>query len=296
MNNENSPRQGDSAPQHAGTHLPHALHQLEQFRREYIRNWRVKANSHRNQGHYEWMAAQVEGYLRTLEIGCGVGHSTLALLKNGHTVVCVEENPHCIASTQILLAEHGYSVAVIEREAAQSLDDNAYRLDYRDIGDAPKADCLLIEGDALGDPKLERWLKAQPRFDSVACWLLGTHNARGHNVAVDTRLMPTAFEHRIFVQNSVYELADEVLRPGGILNVIDRGQTPDTAFLRNAILDGHRDQASVTSLQVEKLEHTPYTETREEGAMGMQLTAPVPAAVPTGPVTLSLTSVTSRKP
>ncbi len=296
MNNKKSPNSGDSLSPPWTTHMPRALHQLEQFRREYTRNWRVNANSHRNQGHYAWMTAQVEGYLRILEIGCGVGHSTLALLKNGHSVVCVEENPHCIAATQTLLSEHGYSVAVIARESAHSLDDNAYRLDYCAPGDAPKADCLLIEGDALGDPQLEQWLKAQPRFDAVACWLLGTHNARGHNVAVDTRLMPSAFEHRIFVQNSVYELADEVLRPGGLLSVIDRGQTPDTDALKHAILDGHRDQASVTSLQVEKLEHTPYMQTHEEGAMGMQLTAPVASAVPTGPVTLSLTAVTSRKP
>lgn len=290
------PHKGRTASDHVSTHLPRALQQLDQFRKQYLQNWRVNANHHRTQGHYVWMAALLDGYPRTLEIGCGVGHSTLALLKNGHTVVCIEENPHCIAATQALLVEHGYSVAVIERGTPHSVDTNAYGLNYDEIGAAPKADCLLIEGDALNDPALEQWLKAQPRFDAVACWLLGTHDARGHNVAVDTRLMPTAFEHRIFVQNNVYELSDHVLRSGGLLNVIDRGQTPDTPFLKRAILDGHRDQASVTSLQVEHLEHTRYIETREKGAMAMLHTAPVPSAVPNAPVTMSLISVTSRKP
>lgn len=290
------PHKGRTASDHVSTHLPRALQQLDQFRKQYLQNWRVNANHHRTQGHYAWMAALLDGYPRTLEIGCGVGHSTLALLKNGHTVVCIEENPHCIAATQALLVEHGYSVAVVERGTPHSIDTDAYRLNYSEIGAAPKADCLLIEGDALNDPALEQWLKAQPRFDAVACWLLGTHDARGHNVAVDTRLMPTAFEHRIFVQNNVYELSDHVLRSGGLLSVIDRGQTPDTPFLKRAILDGHRDQASVTSLQVEHLEHTRYVVSRDRGAMGMLHTAPVPSAVPTGPITLSLISVTSRKP
>ncbi len=294
--NNNRPHKGRTASDHVSTHLPRALQQLDQFRKQYLQHWRVSANHHRTQGHYAWMAALLDGYPRTLEIGCGVGHSTLALLKNGHTVVCIEENPHCIAATQALLVEHGYSVAVIERGTPHSIDTNAYWLNYIDVGVPPKANCLLIEGDALNDPSLEQWLKTQPRFDAIACWLLGTHDARGHNVAVDTRVMPTAFEHRIFVQNNVYELSDHVLRSGGLLSVIDRGQIPDTPFLKRAILDGHRDQASVTSLQVEHLEHTRYVETRERGAMAMRRTASVPSTVPAGHVTLSLISVTSRKP
>lgn len=274
----------------------HALRQLDNYRKTYIQNWRINANGHHSQGHYDWMAGQVKGYVRSLEIGCGVGHSTLALLRDAHQVVCIEENPHCIAATQALLTEHGYSVAVIERATAHAVDINSYRLDYAQLNHAPAADCLIIEGDALKDPQLEAWLKAQPRFDAVVCWLLGTHNSRGNNVAVDTQLMPTSFEHRIFVQNNVYELADEILREDGILSVIDRSQMPDSTRLKNAILEGHRDQASVTSLAVQSLDHTPYHETRENGAMRLQLTAPVPSAIPDGPILLSLVAVTSRKP
>ena len=285
--------------QRTKTLLPHAIYQLERFRREYVKSWGVNSNDHLAQGHYAWMAAKLDGYPVTLEIGCGIGHSTLALLKQGHRIVCVEENPHCIAATQRLVSEQGYSIEIIKRGSAKSIDENNYRLAYREIEQAPKADCLIIEGDALKDPKLVDWLMTQPKFDSIACWLIGTHDARGHNVAVDLSLMPTAYEHRIFVQNRVYELADHVLRPGGILNVIDRAQTPSSDFLTEAMLDSHRDQASVTSLKVQALDHTPYEKSEAEGAMKLMLTVHVETLddnSANGAHTISLCSITSVKP
>lgn len=282
--------------QRSSKFIPPALHQLDKFRKQYIKQWKINSNDHLVQGHYDWMTSKVDGYPRLLEIGCGIGHSTLALLKKGHTVTCIEENPHCIAHTQALVADHGYSVAVIKRATAQDIDNNAYRLSYNAIANTPNADCLLIEGDALKDVTLEEWLASQPHFDSVVCWLLGTHNSRGHNEAVDTNLMPTAFEHRIFVQNNVYELADIILRSGGILNVIDRAQTPSTDFLTNAMLDNHRDQASVTSLEVQTLDHIPYKGTQEDGAMEMLLTVPVQVLDHDSAPTVSLCAITSMKP
>ncbi|WP_122518590.1 methyltransferase domain-containing protein [Pseudomonas viridiflava] len=279
--------------------LPHAIHQLQIFRKQYVKSWGVNSAGHLAQGHYSWMAAKLDGYPLTLEIGCGVGHSTLALLKQGHRIVCVEENPNCIAATEHLVTEQGYSVEVVRRGSPQSVDDNSYRLVYRDVGEVAGADCLIIEGDALKDPKLVDWLLTQPKFDSIACWLIGTHNARGHNVAIDRSVIPTAFEHRIFVQNRVYEMADRILRPGGILSVIDRGQTPSSEFLAEALLDNHRDQASVTSLNVESLDHIPHEESQADGAIQMMLTLPANGLdeyAANGSSTISLCSITSVKP
>lgn len=296
INSKRKRDQKKTKTQRASKFIPPALHQLDKFRKQYIKQWQVNSNDHLAQGHYDWMTSKVDGYPRLLEIGCGIGHSTLALLKKGHNLVCIEENPHCISATQALIADHGYSVAVIQRSTAKDIDNNAYSLSYSAIGNTPNADCLLIEGDALKDIKLEQWLASQPQFDSVVCWLLGTHDSRGHNVAVDTSIMPTPFEHRIFVQNNVYELAAVILRAGGILNVIDRVQAPSTDFLANAMLDNHRDQASVTSLQVQSLDYIPYKQTQENGAMEMLLTVPVEAFDHDSAPTLSLCSVTSLKP
>ncbi|MBA1254775.1 class I SAM-dependent methyltransferase [Pseudomonas carnis] len=278
--------------------LSPALRDLEHYRHEYVENWSVNSKDHEEHGHYTWMARQVAGYRHVLEIGCGTGQSTLALLGNGHTVICIEENPYCIDATRTAVDAAGYRVAVLHRATARSFvgDDHSYHLDFEnDIPDAPDADCLIIEGDALGDEALEAWLRRQPKFDAVVCWLLGTHFARGHNVAIDTSVIKTAFEHRIFVQNHVYEVADEVLRSGGILNVIDREQNPDTEEMKRGVLDSHRDQASVTSLKVQGLSSTPYIEPQAPGAMRMQLTLP-PGASPTDAPSLVLLSVTSVKP
>lgn len=278
---------------------PRALYQLKSFRKAYIKSWGINSEGHLAQGHYSWMAERVKGFPRTLEIGCGVGHSTLALLQQGHTVVCVEENPQCIAATRKRLADEGFCVEVIARETPVSLDENAYRLIYSEIPEAPQADCLLIEGDALNDPALEAWLERQPKFDAVACWLLGTHDARGHNAAVDLALMPTPYEHRIFVQNRVYEIADRILRSGGVLSVIDRAQTPTTQDMVEKLLQHHREQASVTSLVVQPVEHTPHVESEQQGAMRMMTTNPLDAAMaftPDDPPTMSLCSTTSVKP
>ncbi|MBF8725307.1 class I SAM-dependent methyltransferase [Pseudomonas putida] len=278
---------------------PRALYQLNSFRKAYIKSWGINSEGHLAQGHYPWMAERVKGFPRTLEIGCGVGHSTLALLQQGHTVVCVEENPQCIAATRKRLADEGFCVEVIARETPVSLDENAYRLIYSEIPEAPEADCLLIEGDALNDPALEAWLERQPKFDAVACWLLGTHDARGHNAAVDLALMPTAYEHRIFVQNRVYEIADRILRSGGVLSVIDRAQTPTTQDMVEKLLQHHREQASVTSLVVQPVEYTPHVESEQQGAMRMMTTNPLDAAMaftPDDPPTMSLCSTTSVKP
>ncbi|MBA5706310.1 class I SAM-dependent methyltransferase [Pseudomonas fulva] len=278
---------------------PRALYQLNSFRKAYIKSWGINSEGHLAQGHYPWMAERVKGFPRTLEIGCGVGHSTLALLQQGHTVVCVEENPQCIAATRKRLADEGFCVEVIARETPVSLDENAYRLIYSEIPEAPEADCLLIEGDALNDPALEAWLERQPKFDAVACWLLGIHDARGHNAAVDLALMPTAYEHRIFVQNRVYEIADRILRSGGVLSVIDRAQTPTTQDMVEKLLQHHREQASVTSLVVQPVEYTPHVESEQQGAMRMMTTNPLDAAMaftPDDPPTMSLCSTTSVKP
>lgn len=278
---------------------PPALYQLHRFRKAYLKSWGVNSEGHLAQGHYAWMAERVKGFPRTLEIGCGIGHSTLTLLQQGHTVVCVEENPECIAATRKRLVDEGFLVAVIARETPIGLDENAYRLIYGDIEQAPQADCILIEGDALNDPALEAWLDNQPKFDSVVCWLLGTHDARGHNVAIDLSVMPTSYEHRIFVQNRIYEIADRILRSGGILSVIDRAQTPTTQDIVESMLQHHREQASVTSLTVLPVEHTPYVASEDQGAMGMMMTAPVDASLaftPDDPPTMSLCSTTSVKP
>ena len=41
--------------------------------------------------YYSWMADNLTGHKKVLEIGCGTGYSTLALLEKGYDVIAIEK-------------------------------------------------------------------------------------------------------------------------------------------------------------------------------------------------------------
>ena len=275
------------------------LQELEKLQRGYAEKWAVSASAHQQGGDYEWLAADLEEFRSVLEIGCGAGHSTLTLLAMGHTVTAVEENPHCIELARERLEQAGYRVQVVLRGTPKALGPAhhfTYDTAYSDIGAVENVDCVLIEGDALEDAKLSAWLSKHEQFDAVVCWMVGTHQYRGHSAVVAAREISENWQYRIFVQNQVYDLAEIVLRPGGILSVADRLETPSTEFVRNGIMQNHREQASTTSLQVRGLRHRPYTVHTVKGGVQMVLTPPTDGSSPDRQVTQSLCAITSVKP
>jgi SAM-dependent methyltransferase len=66
---------------------------------DFIGYWEVEGQGYVRRGDYEWMASLVPGQ-RVLEIGCGVGFATEALLARGLTVLAVDTLPECLAATQ----------------------------------------------------------------------------------------------------------------------------------------------------------------------------------------------------
>jgi precorrin-6B methylase 2 len=271
---------------------------LEKHRREYAAQWENHANAHHDQGDYAWLAEGVRDYQAILEIGCGAGHSTLELLNQGHRLVVIEENQHCIQLTRQRLEESGYTAEVVLRghpTAASTYGGKTYDLNYEPVRVFSDVSCVIIEGDALHDEQLIEWLRGR-KFDAVICWLIGTHNYRGWCDAVASRGINSSHVYRVIVQNGVYELADEILRKGGILNVVDRMQTPSTDYLQKAVLDLHREQASVTSLQVQGLRYKPFVLSAVEGGVPMVLTLPTDGSAADVTADQSLCAVTSVKP
>jgi len=122
----------------------------------------------------------------------------------------------------------------------------------------------LFEGDILTDDEVEEFLCTQPKFDAVAVWLVGTHPLRFECYNIHELNIQNTGDYRLFVQNKAYELANRILRIGGVLHIIDRGEIPTTEELRNDCLNSHREQANGmhTSMEVqETLEFNEYTET-----------------------------------
>jgi hypothetical protein len=96
------------------------------------------------------------------------------------------------------------------------------------------------------------------RIDAVTCWLLDVAKAKPEAL---TRLramgLRTPDEHRLAVQTLVYRLADRVLRPGGVLQVVDRMSEPLGEALAAGILRVQRAQSKGTSLEFLSLDAHP---------------------------------------
>lgn len=265
-------------------------------REEYARTWSESdAAAFAAGGHYAWMASHVTGKHRVLEIGTGDGRGTIELLRAGHVVVSVDENPACLRRAQKSISDAGFAVTTELRGTVHPGKDG-YTVAYQPVNSlAPVAGALLVEGDTLNDPVLLSWLKSLPPFDAVTCWLMGSHRARQLNLALPRE---SANLYRLRVQNRLYEFADTILQSGGILNIVDRGTIGTTpaaiALLTADAIQSHEDQASSTSLRIDaRVDMRRYN--APAGGLKMQVTLGTSGLVPAD-VELGLTSTIARKP
>jgi SAM-dependent methyltransferase len=251
-----------------------AVRELASARGRYATRWEFSSRHFFESGYYNWMADKVRERPAILEVGCGVGYSTLTLVQRGHSVIAIDENPDCLRSTKERLEAHGFSVSLRFRSDVEEAPQQTYEVRYGRVPDGASANVILIEGDMLNDPALKEWLSQTQQFDAVVCWLLGTHQYRATEHRFEEYGATDQFGFRILVQNAVYELADDVLKPNGILHVVDRGGFIDDERLIEGLKESHREQASVTTLVVEEVDHIAYVEPDAEGAMPMGWSPP----------------------
>ncbi|HEX4739031.1 MAG TPA: SEC-C metal-binding domain-containing protein [Allosphingosinicella sp.] len=232
--------------------------------RLYASTWTTTAQLQHDRGDYDWMAQQLKPYTveRLFDVGCGSGHGLLALaatLPAPLRIVAVDENLDCLRIARDTLANAGLSPHMIAR-----LDCAHTPLGF--IQDAtPFAGPLpqplaLLEADPMTDPYLEDALRADGPFDAVTIWLTGAHMWRRMNFVSRARGVGSEHDLRILLQNEVYELADRILRPGGVLQVVDRAEAPTTDFLHNAYIQAHGEQAEPTTLEVREIAYRPWSE------------------------------------
>lgn len=278
----------------AGAGRAAAVIQLERDRRTYAAEWEVSSSHLNDQGCYAWMAGELGAEGRVLEIGCGTGLSTLALVNAGYRVVSIDENPACIKKASARLEAAGFSVSVQLRGEERVVAGARLEIDYAKVKRAA-ADVILIGGNVMHDPRLMKFLADGEGFDAVACWLMGTHSSMRFNKCISAKVT-TPKLYRLQVQNLVYEMSDRVLKPGGVLQVIDRTEPASTPELVEDFLNAHRDQASVTSLTPISLTQRPYVEAEHEAATRMMLSPGTEGRLPDFANGLALSSVRSVKP
>lgn len=118
---------------------------------EYAEQWEISSKYFYDKKYYNWMQKKIENYNIILEVGCGTGYSTLALLENGHKVIVLEKNNECIKKATELIQQKGYSV-----------------------GKIPDADVCFIETDVVTKEFYLEVLK-DIQFDAVICWNVGSY-------------------------------------------------------------------------------------------------------------------------
>jgi hypothetical protein len=127
------------------------------------------------------------------------------------------------------------------REGTAALIERGWRVVPAETG------AVLAQGDFTGEP-----------VDVVTCWLLDLRAAKPE-VVEKLRAMGlrTPDEHRLAVQTLVYRLADRVLRPGGVLQVVDRMLEPFGESLATGMMRLQRAQAKGTRLEFASIDSRP---------------------------------------
>ena len=264
----------------------------------YAKHWSRTSELHFDERLYHWMAERLSPFApsKIFDVGCGSGHGLIALFETfGREiqVVSVEENASCVTIAENTLAMTGVPTKKILRlEVFHS--GSGYFFKAGPVPTPFRSGCTLIEGDVCNDPRLIEALLASERFDAVTVWLSGTHMMRPQHADIQRNNIKSDGSHRLYVQNSTYDLAERILRPGGVLQVVDRTEVPDTDLMRDDMLDAHREQASTTSLKVMSLDYLRYKEPAES-RMPMKITPGLSGRMPDRP-DIAITSVISQKP
>jgi SAM-dependent methyltransferase len=233
-------------------------------KREYEASWTGNARSYAAQGCYEWMAAQLDTFQpkRVLDIGCGTGEGLVSLHRRFRCgILSIDENAYCLRSAAAAMRGEGAKVQVKERYDYLDYDDGRHLLGVRPGPIELSREVMLVQGDILlEDHELFRFIESKATFDAVTIWLTGALMGRQTCINLDNIEMKDIAEYRLRMQNKAYELAARVLRHGGALQVVDRGEIPETDDLRNEFCVSHQEQASATDLVVQGVVFRPYDE------------------------------------
>lgn len=122
---------------------------------QYALEWNSSAQYFYDHKSYKHLATHIQQFKTVLEIGCGTGQSTLALLEAGHCVIAIEQNSHCIEMAKRLIESSGYEI----KDCVADL--------------VPQSVCF-VEMDVTS---LKFEIEVLPKIspDVVICWNVGTY-------------------------------------------------------------------------------------------------------------------------
>lgn len=195
---------------------------LHENRNIYANEWEITSKKIFENSYYSWMCSFINKNSKVLEIGTGTGYSTLSLVKSGHSVVSVDQNPECLRLTKERLNKEGIEATIILREKIRDLGGK-YKIEYSSINNEyDENKVILIEGDMLNDTHLINWILSCSPFDAIVCWLIGTHNSQKDNIDILEMGIREPAMYRFNVQSKVGQFSRILLNPKGVYHIVDR--------------------------------------------------------------------------
>lgn len=231
----------------------------------YAEQWKHNAAGFSANGDYSWMASFVRDHKKILEVGTGDGTALLALLRDGHQVLSLDLNPWCLAAAEKLVRTNGFAVSYRHRAQEVVVDPDGWGVRY---GAMPaidaQADAILLLTDVLADDALPPMLESMAPFDAICWWCPGAYGYRAGLEDEDKK------RYRFQMRRALCHTAQQLLRSGGILHVVDRSVTSmPTDMHRSSLIDAHSDAAARTSIAVDQIDFRPVDSLSTLGGIPM---------------------------
>lgn len=189
---------------------------------QYAYEWSVNSKFFQDNSLYEWMSKIPESSKYILEVGCGVGYSTLALSQlNSKNIYVIEENKSLADKTRKLLNEHNISNNLIYLDDI----DDALELSTNKV--------TIIVGDIFSN-KIENVFE-DINFDLIVCWLIGS-SPRTVSININKSVEALNYSDMATYRNNIhsrcYQLASSIVYQGSI-HFIDRAEIINSDSLDN---------------------------------------------------------------
>jgi hypothetical protein len=249
----------------------------------YSKKWSISSDHFQKNGYYEWMADQLKKFepKKIFDVGTGSGNSIINLYNAFNTddfhILSIDENLECLQEAQSNILTNIDANPVLIPRISVEHKSIIHSYSYEQIDYSADNKIILLESDFLTEPCLDDIKRISGKFDAVTIWLLGTHDQRYACYQLGNKIKSSR-DYRLMVQNKTYEFADEILKKGGVLQVVDRAELPKSSKLEKDFINSHKDQASVTDLEVEELNYIEYEE--PEVGKGMEMSTGKSGRIP----------------
>lgn len=222
---------------------------------------------------------------KVFDIGCGLGHGIEALRASlsaqESLIIGVDENPACIAGAAERLGLT-LNPKAHQRLKSKRLLSGQFSIQVKKGPLPTPGPISVINADMLIlDPQFETWLKEQGPFDAVTMWFMGVHKGRSMT-KINSRLgLQSDRANRENLERRQIDLASRLLRPGGVLQLVNRVVSNEIDSYRNTLAEEAEVKLVESGLDFSRLTPFLYQEPDNTGSIKVSVPSLDLAGLPT---------------